>query len=44
MLHSLDREVTDMQKAERERLLEQMDLLYSNNTDLNHRLHRIVRT
>ena len=43
MLHSLDREVTDMQKAERERLLEQMDLLYSNNTDLNHRLHRIVR-
>ena len=39
----LDREVTDMQKAERERLLEQMDLLYSNNTDLNHRLHRIVR-
>ena len=43
MLHSLDREVTDMQKAERERLLEQMDLLYSNNTDLNHRRHRIVR-
>lgn len=35
MLHSLDREVTDMQEAERERLLEQMDLLYSNNTDLN---------
>lgn len=43
MLHSLDREVTDMQETERERLLEQMDLLYSNNTDLNHRLRRIVR-
>lgn len=43
MLHSLDREVTDMQETERERLLEQMDLLYGNNTDLNHRLRRIVR-
>lgn len=43
MLHSLDREVTDMQETERERLLEQMDLLCGNNTDLNHRLRRIVR-
>lgn len=43
ILHSLDREVTDMQETERERLLEQMDLLYSNNTDLNHRLRQIVR-
>lgn len=43
MLHSLDREVTDMQETERERLLEQMDLLYGNNTDLSHRLRRIVR-
>ena len=32
-----------MQETERERLLEQMDLLYGNNTDLNHRLRRIVR-
>ena len=43
MLYSLDREVTDVQEIERERLLEQMDLLYGNNTDLNHRLRRIVR-
>lgn len=42
MLHNLGREVTDMEESERERLLEQMDRLYSNNMDLNHSLRRII--
>lgn len=43
MLRSLSREVTDIQKAEEERLLLQMDLLYENNTRLNGRLRGIVQ-
>ena len=43
MLRSLSREVTDIQKAEEERLLLQMDLLYENNTRLNRRLRSIVQ-
>ena len=43
MLRSLSREVTDIQKAEEERLLLQMDLLYENNTRLNRRLRGIVQ-
>lgn len=42
MLHNLGREVTEMEESERERLLEQMDRLYNNNTELNHRLRRII--
>lgn len=43
MLHSLGREVTDVQEAERERLLFQMDRLYDNNIHLNRRLRCIVQ-
>lgn len=43
MLHSLGREVTNVQETERERLLLQMDMLYENNTRLNQRLRNIVR-
>ena len=43
MLRYLSREVTDIQKAEEERLLLQMDLLYENNTRLNGRLRGIVQ-
>ena len=43
MLRSLEREVTDAQETERERLLLQMELLYENNTRLNRRLRCIVR-
>lgn len=43
MLHSLGREVTNVQETERQRLLFQMDLLYENNKRLNRRLRCIVR-
>lgn len=43
MLHSLSREVTDIQKVEEEHLLLQMELLYENNIRLNRRLRSIVQ-
>lgn len=43
MLRSLDKEVSERQEAEREKLLHQMDSLYAGNMDLNRRLYRIVR-
>lgn len=43
MLHSLNREVTDRQAAEQEKLLAQMDSLYAGNVMLNKRLHGVVK-
>ena len=43
MLRSLDKEVSERQEAEQEKLLHQMDSLYAGNMDLNRRLYRIVR-
>ena len=43
MLHSLSKEVTDMQENKEEQLLFQMDRLYENSSKLNKKLYRIVR-
>lgn len=43
MLRSLDKELSERQEAEQEKLLRQMDSLYAGNMDLNRRLYRIVR-
>lgn len=43
MLHSLNKEVTDKQTAEQEKLLVQMDSLYAGNVALNRRLHGVVK-
>lgn len=43
MLHSLDKEVSEHHEAGQEKLLHQMDSLYTSNMELNRRLYRIVR-
>lgn len=43
LLYSLDRQVTDHQAHERKKLLVQMDELYASSTDLNRKIHDIVK-
>lgn len=43
MLHSLNREITDRQATEQEKMLAQMDSLYAGNVMLNKRLHGVVK-
>lgn len=43
MLNLLNREISEHQASEKEKLLLQMDNLYRNNTKLNQRLHSIVK-
>lgn len=43
LLYSLDKQVTDHQTHERERLLGQMNELYASSTDLNQKIHDIAK-
>lgn len=43
MLQSLNKEVSEYHEVGQEKLLHQMDSLYTSNMDLNRRLYRIVR-
>ena len=43
MLRSLSKEVSEHREAGLDKLLDQMDSLYTNNMDLNQRLYRIIR-
>lgn len=43
LLYSLDKQVTDHQTHEREKLLDQMNELYVSSTDLNQKIHDIAK-